>query len=228
MQVIGFDVFGTLIDPRGIADAVRPQAGDRTEALLTEWRRTQLEFAFRRAAMGRYQPFDRVTRAALDRALAVCGIDVREDDREALVAGWTRLPAFAEAAGALGALRGAGHRCLAFSNGTPRGLEALLSHAGLDEHLDDVLSVEEVGTYKPHPDVYAALVRRGGLSPEATWLVSGNDWDVIGARAAGIRAAWVRRDASAVFGPWEEEPDLVAGDLESLAVHAVFAGGEGR
>ena len=224
MQVIGFDVFGTLIDPSGIAGAVRPHAGERTAGLLAEWRRTQLEYAFRRAAMGRYQPFDRVTRAALDRALAVCGIDVPDDAREELVGGWTRLPAFDEAPAALEALRRAGHRCLAFSNGTPAGLRTLLAHAGLDALLDGILSVDAVGTYKPAPAVYSHLVTEGGAGPDETWLVSGNAWDVIGARAAGIHAAWVRRDPEAVFDPWEEQPDCIAADLAELSGIAPFAG----
>lgn len=227
MAVIGFDVFGTLVDPAGIADAVRPHAGDRTPALLAEWRRSQLEFAFRRAAMGRYRPFDEVTSAALDRAVAVTGVEVPEAKRPELVAGWTRLPAFAEAAAALDALRAAGHRCLAFSNGTPAGLQGLLSHNGLDAHLDGVLSVESVRTYKPAPAVYAFLVEQGCADAGATWLVSGNPWDVIGARAAGIRAAWIRRDPDTAFDPWEEAPDLVVGDLSELAAAAPFAAGDG-
>lgn len=223
MQVIGFDVFGTLIDPGGIADAVRRHAGERTGEVLAEWRRSQLEYAFRRAAMGRYQPFDRVTRAALDRTVEVCGVDIPEDARDELVAGWTRLPAFAESAAALRALRAAGHRCLAFSNGTPAGLRSLLAHAGLDVELDGVLSVDAVGTYKPAPAVYAHLVSEGGTGPDATWLVSGNAWDVIGARAAGIRAVWVRRDPGTVFDPWEEAPDRIVADLGELAQAEPFA-----
>lgn len=224
MQTIGFDVFGTLVDPTGVADVLRPYAADRTSALVTEWRRSQLEFVFRRAAMGRYQPFDRVTRAALDRALAIVDVEVPTADREALVAAWTRLPAFPEAADALDRLRAVGHRCVAFSNGTPDGLRALLAHAGLDAHLDDVLSVDSVGTYKPAPSVYAFLVERGGAGADATWLVSGNAWDVIGARSAGLRGAWVQRDPAVSFDPWEEEPDVVVSDLTELAHHAAFDG----
>ncbi len=219
MQVIGFDVFGTLVDPAGIADTVRPFAGDATSAFIGEWRRSQLEYAFRRAAMGRYAPFDRVTREALDHSVDVTGVEVPADRRDELVTAWTRLPAFDEAAGALDALRAAGHRCLAFSNGTPAGLEKLLAHAGLDARLDGVLSVESVGTYKPAPAVYEYLVQHGGAGVEATWLVSGNAWDVIGARAVGLHAAWVRRDPGAAFDPWGDAPDLVVADLAALARH---------
>lgn len=227
MQVIGFDVFGTLVDPAGIADTVRPFAGNTTRSFVDEWRRTQLEYAFRRAAMDRYAPFDRVTREALERTVAVTGIDVPESERDELVAAWTRLPAFDEAAGALDALRAAGHRCVAFSNGTPAGLEQLLGQAGLAAHLDAVLSVASVATYKPAPAVYGFLVDQGGAGADATWLVSGNAWDVIGARAAGIHAAWVQRDPAAPFDPWADAdaPDLVVRDLGELARHPLLAAG---
>lgn len=227
MRVIGFDVFGTLVDPGGIADALRPYAGERTAALFAEWRRTQLEYAFRRAAMGRYVPFDRVTADALERAAVVCGVDVPAAERDALVTAWTALPAFAEAAAALDALRAAGHRCLACSNGTPAGLERLLEGAGLAARLDGIISVEAVGNYKPAPAVYEHLVATGGAAAGDTWLVSGNPWDVIGARAAGLRAAWIRRSPETPFDTWEEEPDIVAHDLDELAARPGFAGGAG-
>lgn len=216
MQVIGFDVFGTLVDPTGVADPLRAFAGERTETLVGEWRRSQLEYAFRRAAMQQYRPFDRVTRAALDRALVVTGVDIPETDREELVAAWTRLPAFRDAAPAIDALRARGHRCVAFSNGTAKGLEALLDHAGLAAHLDDVLSVETVGTYKPAPAVYDHLVAAGGTDRDATWLISGNAWDVIGAGTAGLATAWLQRDERTSFDPWDYTPDHVVHTLTRL------------
>lgn len=223
MAVLGFDVFGTLVDPASIAEHVRPFAGERTDALVGEWRRSQLEYAFRRAAMGCYRPFDRVTRAALDRAITATGIDIPEAERERLVAAWTALPAFADAAPALETLRARGHRCFAFSNGTTAGLQTLMAGTGLDAHLDDVLSVEAVGTYKPAPAVYDYLVECGGVDRTQTWLVSGNAWDVIGARSAGLRAAWLQRDPSKPFDPWDEAPDVVVSSLTALVDDPVLA-----
>jgi len=224
MQVIGFDVFATLVDPAGIADPLRPFAGERTDELVGEWRRSQLEYAFRCAAMGQYRPFDRVTRAALDRAVAVTGVDIPDAEREDLVAAWTRLPAFSDAAPALAALRARGHRCLAFSNGTEKSLEALLDHAGLAAHLDDVLSVETVGTYKPAPAVYEHLLNAGGGERGATWLVSGNAWDVIGAGAAGLATAWLQRDEGKPFDPWDYTPDRIVPGLHRLPEVPPFDG----
>jgi len=224
MQAIGFDVFGTLVDPAGVAEAVRPHAGETTPAFIAEWRRSQLEYAFRRAAMQMYAPFDEVTADALANAATVTGVEIADDAREDLVAAWTRLPAFAEAAGAIDDLRAAGHRCAAFSNGTQAGLDQLLRHNGLYAHLDEVLSVEAVPGFKPAPVVYRYLVEHGGAGADATWLVSGNPWDIIGARAAGLRAAWVQRDPERPYDPWGDSPDLVVHDLAELAVHPAFTG----
>ena len=93
----------------------------------------------------------------------------------------------------------------------------LLEQAGLAQHLDDVVSVEEVRTFKPHPSVYERLTKRTGRERRETWLVSGNPFDVIGAKAAGLRAAWVRRSPDAPFDPWGVEPDLTVADLGELA-----------
>jgi len=70
--------------------------------------------------------------------------------------------------------------------------------------------------------VYRFLLDHGGAGPDGTWLVSGNPWDVIGARAAGLHAAWIRRDPQAAFDPWGGRPDLVVGDLVELARQPAF------
>jgi 2-haloacid dehalogenase len=77
--------------------------------------------------------------------------------------------------------------------------------------------VDEVRTYKPSPTVYQHLVTRGGLSADRTWLVSSNAWDVLGAKSAGLRAAWVRRSSRAQWdGGGIAEPDLVVATLGEL------------
>jgi 2-haloacid dehalogenase len=92
-----------------------------------------------------------------------------------------------------------------------------LDRAGVLEHLHDVISVDDVKTFKPDPEVYRYLARRLGTEPSETWLISSNPFDVIGAKAAGLMAAWIKRKPDAQFDPWGIGPDLVAPDLEALA-----------
>ncbi len=105
----------------------------------------------------------------------------------------------------------------AFSNGVEATVRSLLVHAGVLPLLEQVVSVDDLRTFGPDPRVYAYLTERLGRSTAETLLVSSNPWDVIGAKAAGLRAAWVRRRPDAVFDPWGIKPDLIAGDLSDLA-----------
>jgi 2-haloacid dehalogenase len=114
-------------------------------------------------------------------------------------------------------LAAAGRRCVAFSNGVAASVTELLEHAGLSGLLDDVVSVDEVGSYKPDPVVYQHLLERVGAEADSTMLVSGNSFDVIGAKSVGLRAAWLRRSDTAVLDPWGVDPDVTVRDLTELA-----------
>jgi 2-haloacid dehalogenase len=216
MAFIGFDVYGTLVDPLGMDAPLREHVGDLAERFAATWRERQIDWTFRRALMGRYVDFDVVTRDAFRITAATLGVDLRTAEA-GLLDVYRRLPAFADAAEGLVRLSEAGHRLVAFSNGVAATLRGLLTHARLMPPLADVVSVDEVKTYKPSPTVYQHLVSRGGLSPDRTWLVSSNAWDVLGARSAGLRAAWVRRSSRAQWdGGGIAEPDLVVATLGEL------------
>jgi 2-haloacid dehalogenase len=116
----------------------------------------------------------------------------------------------------LAMLRRAGYRLVALTNGTLHSARSVLQNAGISEFLEDVLSVEPIATFKPDPAVYALLEKLSAGRAEPAWLVSGNPFDVIGAKAAGLRAAWLRRDPQRIFDPWEFSPDLVVRNLEEL------------
>ena len=216
MSFIGFDVYGTLVDPLGMDAPLREHVGDLAERFAATWRERQIDWTFRRALMGRYVDFDVVTREAFRATAAILGVDTRTAE-VGLLETYRRLPAFADAHDGLARLAGAGHRMVAFSNGVGATLRGLLGHARLLPPLADVVSVDEVHTYKPNPVVYHHLVARGGASPDRTWLVSSNAWDVLGAKSAGLKAAWVRRSTRMHWdGGGIAEPDLVVASLGEL------------
>jgi len=223
-RTIAFDVYGTLVDPLGMAAHLAPVVGgERAAEAAALWRRTQIEYALRRGLMGpdRYVDFDVCTAQALRQTVRSFGIDPAADPAgEAhLLAAYRTLPAFPDAVPGLTQLQGQGHRLLAFSNGTMASLRAVLGQAGLLPLLDGIVSVDPLRTFKPDPAVYHHLVEQGERGPSATWLVTANAWDAIGAKAAGLRVAWLRRDPAAHFDPWEADlaPDLTVSNLRELA-----------
>lgn len=62
---LGFDVYGTLVDPLTLADPLRALVGEHAVLFAELWQRKQLEYSFRRGLMRRYVDFDVCTRQAL-------------------------------------------------------------------------------------------------------------------------------------------------------------------
>jgi 2-haloacid dehalogenase len=216
MAAIGFDVYGTLVDPLAMSRALEPLAGERAGEMAAVWRAKQLEYSFRRALMRAYENFDVCTRDALLYAARSTGIELSEHDTETLLDEYLNLEAYPDVVPGIDALQAQGHALVAFSNGVEGSLRELLSRAGVLDHLDGIVSVNDVRTFKPSPTVYSYLAEQLESPREETWLVSSNYWDICGARQAGLRAAWLRRDPAALPDPWGIEPDVVVGSIEEL------------
>ncbi|MGH3086140.1 MAG: haloacid dehalogenase type II [Rubrobacteraceae bacterium] len=216
-HAIGLDIYGTLVDPLAMNERLRPLVGDKAERMSELWRQKQIEYTFRRGLMKKYEDFGVCTRQALEVAAKASGVELSNDEKAKLVEHYQDLRAFPDVIPGLEAMRERGHRLVAFSNGVEATARTLLERAGVLEHLEDVISVDDVKTFKPNPVVYEYLARRFERSAGEVWLVSGNPFDVIGAKAVGMNAAWVKRKEDAVFDPWGIEPDLVVPDLEALA-----------
>jgi 2-haloacid dehalogenase len=214
---IAFDVYGTLVNPLAMANHLQSLIGDVAARFAELWRTKQLEYSFRRGLMHAYRPFSVCTWEALLYTEKALGVVFAEESRAALMQHYKNLPPFPEAAVSLTSLKSGGHVLVAFSNGEAEVVRGILENAKLLPLLDDVVSADEMRTFKPDPAIYAHAVERLGQATNACWLVSSNPFDVIGAKSAGLRAAWVKRDPNAVFDPWGIEPDLVVSGLDQLA-----------
>ena len=214
---LAFDVYGTLIDPSDVIRQLRPWLGSEADGFYRRWRDKQLEYSFRRGLMGVYVDFAQCTREALAYLAAAEQAPLDEQAQQQLCEAWTRLPAFADSGAGLAALQRRGAQLYAFSNGSHAAVSALLEHAGLADYFREIVSVEAVRNFKPAPAVYQYLLQRTGSAAQATWLVSGNSFDILGAAHAGLRSVWVRRAATAVLDPWGIAADLQVSDLRQLA-----------
>jgi len=214
---LAFDVYGTLIDTHGVVAALQEMVGDQAQAFSQTWRDKQLEYSFRRGLMQNYQTFAVCTRQSLDYTCAVYQTPLSAEQKQQLLDSYRVLPAFADAPAALKQLRTAGVRQFAFSNGSAEAVEMLLVTAGIRDLFDGVVSCDDLRSFKPNPAVYAHFLRQAETSGDAAWMISGNPFDVIGARSAGMQAAWVKRSPAAVFDPWGIEPTLTAASLVELA-----------
>jgi 2-haloacid dehalogenase len=187
-----FDAYGTLFDLAAAAKDCREALGERAGAFIALWRDKQLQTTWLLAAQGRHKDFWTVTGDALDFALATFGVDA-PPLRQRLLERTLRLDVFPEVPAVLRQLKEKRLRLAILSNGTPSMLEALLKNAGLGGLIEAVLSVEEVGVFKPHPKVYQLVLDRLGLPAGAISFQSSNAWDAYAASAFGLKVVWCNR-----------------------------------
>jgi 2-haloacid dehalogenase len=212
VQACVFDAYGTLFDVNSAARQMRDILGEKWQPLADVWRTKQLQYTWLRSLMARHVDFWQVTGDALDFALA----SVKLDDpalRERLMELYLKLHAYPEVKDVLMQLKTDGKKLAILSNGSPRMLTAAVQSAGIDKLLDAVLSVEDVGIYKPHPSVYRMALERFKLSAAEMCFVSSNAWDAHAAKAFGFQVVWCNR-----FGQQRERiPEPPDAEIASLS-----------
>jgi 2-haloacid dehalogenase len=187
-----FDAYGTLFDFASAARQCREALGNDIETLTALWRDKQLQYTWLRAAQGRHADFWQVTGDALDFSMETLNLNI-PGLRNRLMALYLTLDPFPEVPDVLRRLKAAGLRTAILSNGTPAMLDAALKAAKLEALLDEVLSVEEVGVYKPHLKVYQLAADRLGIPVSAISFQSSNAWDAYAASAFGMQVVWCNR-----------------------------------
>lgn len=214
-----FDAYGTLFDVNAAARAVATMPGQAEFAAIwpqvaADWRNKQLQYSWLRTLTGAHCDFWQVTEDGLDWALERAG----HDDpalRAQLLELYRQLPPYPEATGVLLRLKAAGIARAILSNGSPEMLAAAVTSAKLGAVLDDVLSVEDVGHFKPHPIVYDMVGTRFGVMPDQVLFVSSNGWDIAGAAAYGFQTIWINRAGDPV-DRMPGRPMVVARDLTAV------------
>jgi 2-haloacid dehalogenase len=209
-----FDLYGTLLEVSSVGQAAAEVTAE-PERLVDLWRQKQLEYTWLSSLMGRYQDFWAVTGDALDYCLARLDVTLSPEERDRLMGAWLAVAPYPEVDEALERLSSSATLAV-LSNGSPRMLEAALASAELSGRIPHVLSVDQVGIYKPAPAVYEVAEKALGLSRRQMLFVSSNGWDAAGAKAYGLPVAWVNR----LGAPTERlgfSPDLIVSDLSELA-----------
>ena len=207
-----FDAYGTLFDVHSAVGRHRDRLGDSADAVSMTWRTKQLEYTWQRSLMDRYVDFWQITGDGLDFALeshGVSDIALRTD----LMNAYLTLDCYPEVPEVLGALKDAGLQTAILSNGSPMMLDAAVEGSGLGNLLDEVVSVDVLGVYKPAMEVYQMVLDRLDVGRGQVSFQSSNAWDAAGAATFGFKVAWCNR-----FGQKRERlPDGPHAEMKSLS-----------
>ncbi|KAL4883142.1 HAD-like domain-containing protein [Aspergillus karnatakaensis] len=201
-KVLAFDLYGTLLSTESIAQQLESHFPAKASSISNLWRRYQLEYTWRLNSMGIYEPFSEITRNSLLHALAEHDESLDDHAMANLMNAYDNLSTFPDAKPTLTQLASIPTvASVVFSNGTQTMVSNSVQNSpDLSPYASlfaEIVSVESVKQYKPAPAVYFHLAERLGKShPQLNeiWLVSGNPFDVVGARSVGLNAIWVDRN----------------------------------
>ena len=221
VHTLTFDLFGTVLDldrghaPR-LADFVKSKASPiSAEDLWARWSTRQRieQYQDNQFYAGHHGYLDS-SRRALIYTLRSCRLPFDDADVARIMEGWRELAPFPDALPGLQRLRGR-FRLVVLSNGENELLAHLVKNR-VRHDFDRVISVEDVGVFKPSPQVYRYAARVLKAEPAELMMVSAHSFDAVGARTSGYRAAYVNRYDL----PYDETPyrfDIEVADFVALA-----------
>ncbi len=215
-----FDAYGTLFDVAAAARECAAEPGrehfaKHWQKVATDWRLKQLQYTWLRALSATYTDFWEVTQNGLDYALDASDLDNDAELRERLLSLYWELSAYPEVPAMLAALKDQGMNTAILSNGSPEMLDGAVKSAGVGEYLHDVLSVQELGIFKPHKSVYDMVMKRFGCQPSEVLFVSSNCWDACAAAGNGFFTAWVNRSGEPM-DRLAAKPQVILSDLTTI------------
>lgn len=215
-----FDQYGTVVDMQsGLVEAVTPFLAGKgwvgaPNSFVTWWRRTHFENSMIDALLNDgHTPYRTIGHRAVAHVMDRAGIVYTQDDVRWLVSRIESLKPFADVIDALQVLRGYGYKLAILSNGDRDMLEAAKPHIGFP--MDETISVQEAGYFKPHWKTYATAEEIIGEQRESILFVANHEFDCVGAKTFGMRSAFIDR-RKRPFGGWPGQPDLVVADFREL------------
>ena len=220
VKVCMFDQYGTVVDMQGglvaIAEPFLRKKGWKGSAnsFVTWWRRTHFENSMIDALLHReHTPYREIGHRAVAHVMDRAGIDYTRDEVRYLVGEIEKLKPFPEVPEALAKLH-TRYQLVVLSNGDPDMLETAKQYHRIP--FDKVISVAEANSFKPHVATYTKAAELCGLTPDQILFVANHAFDCIGAKAAGMRTAFIDR-RSRPFGETPHQPDILVPTMKDLA-----------
>lgn len=221
VRTITFDAFGTILNLGGshaprLREFVKTKGSEITAGeLWDQWRQRQRieQYQDNQFYTGHFGYLDSCRRALIY-ALRASKLPFDDADVRRIMEGWQELSPFPDSVPGLQRLRRK-FKLVVLSNGENEYLARVVKNR-IRVEFDAVISVEDVGVFKPNPQVYRYAARVLNAEPCELMMVSAHSFDAVGARASGYRAAYVNRYDL----PYDETPyqfDVEARDFLDLA-----------
>ncbi len=212
-HTILFDINETVLDLNTLKPKFKTAFGD--ESVMATWFSMLLHSSTVCIMTNVRTNFATLAGTMLESIAARMAITLSDKARDDILNGFASLPAHHDIKPALTQLQSAGFRTVAFSNSSLNLISTQMTNAGLTEYFDEIISVEETGSFKPDPAVYKFAAKQLNQPLESLRLVATHDWDTHGALSVGMRAAYINR-SDVIYHPLYRQPDIYASTMKDI------------
>ncbi len=207
-----FDMNETMLS----LEPVREMWDRHVPGASREWFARLLHLSVVSNQTGDYHDFSTLGAAALSYVADAHGYEAKEPALADLQEAMGNLAAHPDVRPGLERLKEEGWTLATLTNSTRAAAAGSLHNTGLIGYFDQVLTVESVEKFKPHPDVYRIASEALQAPLNTMWMVASHDWDLAGAAAVGMKTAFVRRPGLP-WAPHFADPDLEVADFVALS-----------
>ncbi len=212
-KTILFDINETVLNLSTLKPKFKAAFGD--ESVITTWFAMLLHSSTVCITTSVKTDFATLASAMLESIAARMGIKLSEEMRDDILSDFANLPPHHDIKPALRQLRSAGFSPVAFSNSSRKLISTQIKNARLTDYFDEIISVEETGSFKPDPNVYKFAAKQLNQPLGSLRLVATHDWDTHGALFVGMKAAYIHR-SDAIYHPLYRRPDICAKTMEDI------------
>jgi 2-haloacid dehalogenase len=213
-KAVAFDYF-VIFDANSIVPEIDKVFPGKGAEFAKMWRSKQFEYCYLRTITQQFADFQKVTEDALAYTSEALKLPLSPENRQRFLDAYLTLKPWPDAVAALRALKASRVRIITISNFSQKMLRANAAASGITDLFDELVSTEDIGTFKPDPRAYALGPERLKLKKDVILFAAFGGWAAYGAKHFGYTTYWVNR----FHLPPEElgtHADQTSNDLESL------------
>ncbi|APZ47418.1 haloacid dehalogenase, type II [Polaribacter reichenbachii] len=170
--------------------------------------------------MGEYRNFGELADIALENLFFENNKPLTAKTKSQILGEFKRLPAYDDVLPALNLLKKENIRVVAVSNSSLEMMKEQLTNSGIIDKIDSYYSVDSIKKYKPFKDIYQSSAKEEGLELQDIIMIATHDWDLFGAKKAGLKTAYIQRKEE-IYHPYYLQPDFKDANLQDLVLQII-------
>lgn len=213
-KLLIFDVNETLLDMTPLKKSINSAL--KNDYGFDIWFPSLLQYSLVETCIGTYHDFSKIAAATFKMTAMKFELNFTEEEIQEILSPISNLKPHPEVLEALSLLKQNNFKMIALTNGKPEVAEEQLKHAEIDHFFEEVVSVDVVKKYKPHPDTYNYVLKKYGIVANDAMMIAAHGWDIAGAQQAGLQTAFISRPGKFKY-PLAAKPTFEGSNILEVA-----------